>query len=205
MILLELSCIVNSKFFDADILIADPMYFIDNELHDTTIKKPQWDEYFALNQYTEEAIRENPILYEEYKISRQKYLNAYDEWARSQQSDWEICEFGVHLENLGFRNFMVFSTEYGLWSCTAYKECSLNSYGKFFSDSGYIGIFDMAEVKKYNPSFLPSKRSPRDTVYFSNFHGNIYVVNHTGKSGVDADVRIYGVGTTNFYTKQTGY
>lgn len=202
---MEESKILGYKHFRGDIVIGDPMYFVSQQLKDSELDKPVWRDYFPRDQYTSEMLKDHKIQ-EEYETCNRRYKQAYTTWIDSQTSDWELCNYGENLELIGFKDPFVFSTEYGLWSCTAYEGMKHNNtLGKFFSDSGLVGVFLLAEIRDYNSDFHPRRRSPKDVAVISKFVGNVFIVNNSDKSGIDADIRLYGVGSTNFHTEQTGY
>lgn len=199
------SNIIGQKYFEGDIVITDPVYFVKDEVPICNVEKPKWEDYFPRLQYTDEMLKDSAIL-KEYKYCQKFYSQAYNEWVQNQLSDWELCDFGQDMSVIGFENPFVFSTEYGCWSCTVYEGIKeINSFGRFFSDSGLVGVFLLEEIQAYTPDFKIPKNGLPNLTLIPNFMGQIFIVNSTGKSGVDADVRLFGVGNTNFHTIQTGF
>jgi hypothetical protein len=100
-------------------------------------------------------------------------LDTYNEWIED-HDDWNKCNYGSTMEVLGIKNYFVKSTLYGDGSGTVYKvdedpfivvdnvavameneEDLIITYtelGNYGIDSGLIGIFDLDEVRKYNPN-----------------------------------------------------
>lgn len=202
---MEASSIIGQKYFEGDIVIADPIYFVKNEIPVCDLEKPKWEDYFPRLQYTNTMLQDPNIL-REYKYCQKFYSQAYNTWVQSQSSDWELCDFGQSMDVIGFENPFVFPTEYGCWSCTVYKDNNeVDSIGKFFSDSGLVGVFLLNEIQSYTPEFKVPKNGLPNLTLIPDFTGQIFITNLTGKSGVDADIRLFGVGTINFHTIQTGF
>lgn len=203
---MDASKIMCQHFYDGDIVITDPMYIINNDLKSTDIEKPKWDDYFPRSQYTPKML-EDPIILHEYQYCQPKYQKAYNDWVNSQTSDWELTDYGNDLSCLGFSSHMVFPTEYGCWSCTIFDDMKESIRRcNFFSDSGLFGVFELKEIRAYNPKFkIKAKDSFSGIALIPKFKGQIFIVNKTQKPKFDADIRIIGVGTTNFHSRQTGF
>lgn len=140
---------------------------------------------------------------------------------KDNSEDWRKCSYGHYMENLGITNYICESTIYGDWGCTTYKitenpyevvdnfvqaaengedywiECS--SLGDFCADAGLVAVFDLEEVRKYNPNIDEWIKSHSNCVTtITGFDGNIeYYVDEAG------DAHIIGIGNINFFTTQT--
>ena len=115
------------------------------------------------------------------------------------------------MEILGIHNYITESTIYGDWSCTTYKiteaqekgedygiHCS--ELGNFCADAGLVSVFNLDEVRKYNPDideWIASHDWYVTTI--PDFDGEVnYYVDKQGSA------HIVGVGNINFFTDQTG-
>lgn len=115
--------------------------------------------------------------------------------------DWNKCDYGDRMEALGIKNYITRSTEYGDWSCTTYDCDTLEPIGEFCADAGLVSVFLLDEVIEYNPDFDDHMTSNWTTTLIKNFTGDIYVDFYPEYD----EVRVVGVGSTNFYTSQTGF
>lgn len=126
------------------------------------------------------------------------------------------------MSKLGISHFIIKSTIYGDWSCTTFKTIDDPYYnlkaledaydsdeyvkidypklGEFCADAGMVAVFDLDELRKYNPNIDKWIAS------------NSWCV--TTITGFDGDVEYYvdkyncahivGIGNINFFTTQTG-
>lgn len=132
-----------------------------------------------------------------------------------ERDDWEKCDYGSNMEILGIHNFITNSTIYGDWSCTTFTRGDHKVLGRFCADSGQVGVFDLAEVLKYNPNFDCHINRPWSTTLIKNFKGKVWIE----KIWKDDDVyelfsyvkvRGKGINTATgekleFFTSQTGF
>lgn len=123
---------------------------------------------------------------------------------------------------LGIHNYITESTIYGDWSCTTYEitedpykvvnnlaeasekgedyEIKCSKLGNFCADSGSVSVFNLDEVRKYNPDideWIASHDWCVTTIPDFDGEANYYV----DKQG---SAHIVGVGNINFFTDQTG-
>ena len=138
------------------------------------------------------------------------------------QDDWTRCDSGHNMEALGIHNYITESTIYGDWSCTTYKITedpykAINSFigasekgedygikysklGDFCADTGLVSVFNLDEVRKYNPDidkWIPSHDWCVTTI--PDFDGEVnYYVDEQNSA------HIVGIGNINFFTDQTG-
>lgn len=200
--------------FKGTIIITDPCYIIkkDNYPHPKPedFNLPQSIDSKPFSEYTtpDELA---------YKAACDKYHAEYDE-----KDHWRKCDFGYHMEALGIQNYLTEDTIYGDWSCTTYKitenpyrvidnfvkasekgedygvDCS--KLGDFCADAGLVSVFDLNEVRKYNPDidkWIASHDWCVTTI--PDFDGEVeYYVDQ------DRCAHIVGVGNINFFTDQTG-
>lgn len=139
---------------------------------------------------------------------------------KDSSNDWRKCNCGENMEALGLSHYICEDTIYGDWSCTAYKiegnpykviedlvkdsktGCKVNCsrLGNFCADAGMVAVFDLDEVRKYNPSideWIASHDWCVTTI--SNFDGDVeYYIDKEGYA------HIAGIGNINFFTIQTG-
>lgn len=135
---------------------------------------------------------------------------------------WSKCEYEQNMEALGITHYICKSTIYGDWSCTTYKIAG-NPYkvidrlveaakagedygvncsclGNFCADAGMVAVFDLDEVRKYNPDideWIASHDWCVTTI--SDFDGEVeYYIDQ------DRCAHIVGIGNINFFTDQTG-
>lgn len=137
-------------------------------------------------------------------------------------NDWEKCKYGENMEALGISHYICRSTIYGDWSCTTYKitedpykvidnfveasekgedygvNCS--KLGNFCADAGLVAVFNLDEVRKYNPD-IDEWIASHDwcVTVIPDFKGRVdYYVDRQGAA------HIVGIGNINFFTDQTG-
>lgn len=147
-------------------------------------------------------------------IIRDGYTNVND--------DWRKCEYGQNMEALGISHYICRDTIYGDWSCTTYRitedpykvidnfvEAAKNGedygvncskLGDFCADAGMVAVFDLDEVRKYNPDideWIASHDWCVTTI--TDFDGEVeYYIDQAGYA------HIVGIGNINFFTDQTG-
>lgn len=198
--------------FKGDILITDPCYIIKKNNYPSP--KP---EDFNLPKSI------NSKLYTEYKTpdelayraACEKYFNEYNE-----KDDWSRCDYGENMEVLGINTYFTESTLCGDWDCAVYKinenpynvinkftEASENGtdygvdvkrLGNFCANSGLVSVFDLNEVRKYNPN-IDKWIETHDwcATKILDFEGEIdYYVDKQGNA------HVVGIGNINFFTDQ---
>nr|DAT77760.1 MAG TPA: hypothetical protein [Caudoviricetes sp.] len=92
--------------FKGTIIITDPCYII-KDMNDRlkeagiTVKYPSYNDDKDISEY-------------------QREVNAYRALV-DPYDDWKTCEYGSHMERLGFSSFISEPTIYGDWSCTTWS------------------------------------------------------------------------------------
>lgn len=148
-------------------------------------------------------------------------IKQYTEWEKT-HDDWLKCAYGYNMEALGIHNYITESTIYGDWSCTTYGitedpykvvdylaeafekgenyEVKCSKLGNFCADSGSVSVFNLDEVRKYNPDideWIASHDWCVTTI--PDFDGEVnYYVDEQNSA------HIVGIGNINFFTDQTG-
>ena len=118
--------------------------------------------------------------------------------------DWERCEYGDAMEELGLTNFLCASTIYGDWSCTTYNEKNDDVLGRFCADAGLVGVFLLEEVLKYNPKYDDIEKCPHAVTVIRDFHGEVEIACEVDEEDGE-EVVVRGTGNINFCSRQTGF
>ena len=192
--------------FDGDIIITDPCYIVKKQDMSTS---PKWEDFMDRPSYAGMSHKE---LVECGFFERQKKMDAAEEeWRKLHPDDWEICEYGEKMENLGLSTFLSASTIYGDWGCTTFNSDTKEIIGEFCADSGRVGVFLLEEVLKYNPNFDYHINRPWTTTFIKDFHGTVEL--HLNRKNndrfnsdvnmVDDEVEVIGKGNINFIGTQT--
>lgn len=138
---------------------------------------------------------------------------------RKNTNDWDKCNYGEYMEDLGIKHYLCKSTLYGDWSCTTFDSDTKKLIGEFCADAGLVAVFLLNEVLKYNPDFDYHIERPWTTTLIKDFDGDVEIkVVHTegiyeedseywkkGDKWEDDSVRVVGKGNINFETRQTGF
>lgn len=188
--------------FKGTIIITDPCYIIKKCLEENPYPCP-WDKEHV----------DAP--------NRGELIKQYNKWERL-HDDWRKCDYGQNMEALGISHYICSGTIYGDWSCTTYKitedpykvidnfvEAAKNgedygvncsNLGNFCADAGMVTVFDLDEVRKYNPGideWIASHDWCVTTI--TDFDGEVeYYIDQAGYA------HIVGIGNINFFTDQTG-
>lgn len=111
--------------------------------------------------------------------------------------DWEKCEYGDDMSNLGFTNYIVKDNHVGDWKFEIYNTLTNDKLGEYCADTGQFGVFELDEVRKYNPEIDAwiKKHSWCATV-IPNFSGEIQAIIGDEDACVPK-----GIGTVNFEGK----
>ena len=141
------------------------------------------------------------------------------------EDDWDRCDYGYSMEELGISHYMARNTMYGDWSCTTFNSDTKEPIGEFCADVGMVAVFLLDEVLEYNPEFDYHINRPWTTTLVKNFKGSVQfvVTEETGEYENDSEwwkkgdkwkeynVQVVGHGvdkTTgkplNFASRQTG-
>jgi hypothetical protein len=113
--------------------------------------------------------------------------------------DWDDCEYGCNMEELGITNYICRDTLYGDWSCTVFDTVNENKIGNFSADAGMVAVFLLDEVLKYNPHFNYHTEKPNTTTLIKNFDGDV-----TFELNGD-NVHVVGKGNINFKSTQNQF
>lgn len=194
--------------FDGDIIITDPCYIIKHRDEST---KPKWHEFMKLDSYQGMSRKqmEEAGYFEDYA----KMQEAQDKWDEENPDDWDVCECGYEMGELGLKTWMSRDTLYGDWGCHTFNADTKEVLGEFCADSGMVGVFDLNEVLEYNPDFDDHIKKPWTTTLIKDFKGTVqFVVEENKRSrGENFNVRVIGRGVNkktgeplNFITSQTG-
>ena len=199
--------------FKGTIIITDPCYIIK----ENPIKYPNKKDFGLPASIISKPFKDYSTPEElAYKAALDKY---YKESCK--YDDWDKCDYGRNMEVLGIHNYITESTIYGDWGCTTYKitedpykvinnfieaqekgedygiDCS--KLGDFCADAGLVSIFNLDEVRKYNPDideWIASHDWCVTTI--PDFDGEVnYYVDKQGSA------HIVGIGNINFFTTQT--
>lgn len=192
--------------FDGDIIITDPCYVCkDRDWTD----EPVYNSFFRYPNFNDYEDKK------EWETDNEAYRNAHNEWKKTHKSDWEICEYGEKMENLGFTNYIVRDTIYGDWSCTTYNQ-NKKVIGQFCADAGMVAVLLLDEVIKNNPDYKDHIENTHCVTLIKDFHGTVQTkvikeewTDKKGKKYIDYSVIIEGKGisqgkTLEFTTNQTG-
>jgi len=131
--------------------------------------------------------------------------------------DWDLCEYGDHMENLGIEHQMTRDTIFGDWSCTVFDLNSGKSIGEFCADAGMVAVLLLDDVLKYNPGFDYHIDRPWTTALIKDFKGTVQFVvkevsyEYNGKPMINYEVEGVGHGVNkrtnapiDFVGRQTG-
>ena len=149
----------------------------------------------------------------EEKLGKKAYselVNNYRGW-ENKHDDWRKCAYGENMETLGITNYESRGTIYGDWSCTTYNTDTAEELGQFCADAGMVAVFELDEVRAYNPDIDEwIKKHPWCVTTIKNFTGNVNIEVVDLEDQVDEEgymykeVRVIGKGNINFFTTQTG-
>lgn len=108
------------------------------------------------------------------------------------EEDWELCEYGTHMDKLGINNYM----------CIEYEEDAPdvidnngNIIGSFCTDSCMLVITKLSSLLEYNSEFNQHIMSPDNWTLIENFDGDIEV------KETDDGIQLIGKGNICFYTE----
>jgi hypothetical protein len=201
-------------YFKGTIVITDPCYIIK----ENPIKYPNEKDFGLPASISSKPFKDYSTPEElAYKAALDKYYKESRKY-----DDWDKCDYGYNMEILGIHNYITESTIYGDWSCTTYKITEdpykvINSFveaqekgedygihcselGNFCADAGLVSVFNLDEVRKYNPDideWIASHDWCVTTI--PDFDGEVnYYVDKQDSA------HIVGVGNINFFTDQTG-
>ena len=213
--------------FKGNIIITDPCYICKENKREKIGEEPDMDEYYTYGHYEkhypdaiekivpeEELPKEIQILrknlgittpYIDYKSKlydecNEKFLKALNEFKKLNADDWELCEYGENMEELGIHTYICRDTLYGDWSCTTFNTDTDEVLGSFCADAGMVGVFLLDEVLKYNPEFDWYQTRPWTTTLIKDFDGEVDF-----EIDDEENLHVIGTGNINFKTNQTGF
>lgn len=156
--------------FDGTIIITDPGYIV-KESH----RQPDRKDFYAyekMEDYPDYDPAENRS--EMCIADSKRYFAEWDRRKEEWPDDWEICDYGSHMERLGLKTFISRRTLYGDWSCTTFNlDAKEKEFGDFCADSGQVAVFLLDEVLKYNPDFDYHIERPWTTTTIKDFKGTV--------------------------------
>lgn len=132
----------------------------------------------------------------------------------AKDDDWPDFLDAAYNDENEIKTFIERDTIYGDWSCTTFDTTTKEEIGHFCADAGFVAVFDLGEVLKYNPSFDYHIERPCTTTLINDFDGNVWfevVESYDEEYGYDYSVEVVGVGRNTktgekieFRTTQTG-
>lgn len=193
--------------FDGDIIITDSCYICNEKdikdiypNHSDYITHDSASEYPDCREMTQDEIsRLDPLskmlikldskkgyISKQYQEEKDKYEKAIEKYCQNNRSDWELCNYGYNMDELGITNYMSRDTLYGDWSCTTYDLNTKEKIGEFCADAGMVSVLALDEVLKYNPEFDYHEKRTWTTTWIKNFKGTVQFV-VTKDIGVDEE------------------
>lgn len=194
--------------FNGDIIITDPCYIVKRRDESTA---PKWDDFFqykTIYDYPDfnSKTRYSKMFFQEDDL----YELAYKKWDNENPDDWDVCDCGEYMEDLGIYNYISRSTIYGDWSCHVFNTDTKEILGQFCADSGMVAVFLLDEVLKYNPNFNYHVTKPWTTTLIKDFDGDVSFIVKTVEEERQVEVVGRGINSVtgefiNFVGKQTGF
>ena len=200
-------------YFKGTIVITDPCYIIKKN----PVECPNEKDFGLPASINSKPFKDYSTPEElAYKAALDKYFAESCKY-----DDWDKCDYGENMEALGIHNYITESTIYGDWGCTTYKitedpykvinnfieaqekgedygiDCS--KLGNFCADAGLVSVFNLDEVRKYNPDideWIASHDWCVTTIPDFDGEVNYYVDKQD-------NAHIVGIGNINFFTTQT--
>lgn len=104
---------------------------------------------------------------------------------------WEKCDYGSHMERVGFTKFFTSSNGFGDGDWTVTNKKNGKKLGEIWADSGQTGIYLLDEVAPDSPIFYPAVDGREfGAVILKNFTGEVswkYKVCHYAWDGFEED------------------
>jgi hypothetical protein len=112
-----------------------------------------------------------------------------------------------NFEESGPYDFIMRSTLYGDWSCTTVDTDTGEKLGDFCADAGMVAVFEMEDLKKYNPEMEDwCKEHSWCATVIPNFTGDVQIkVGISEGKYYDFYCYVEGRGNINFRGFQTGF
>lgn len=89
-------------------------------------------------------------------------------------TDWDLCNYGEHMDKLGFTTFKTFRNGVGDGAWKVFDSKSGKKLGEIWADSGLTGIYLLNDITNYNPTARVLQSEPEQP------HGAIILKNFTG-------------------------
>lgn len=180
-------------YFKGDIVITDPCYIVNSKDFDEDPKKELFFTYKKKEEYPDFDGKNSKMFMED----ELRYKKAKELW---ENEDSE--EFYEPTIFLGFKHeSMERYNLYGDWSCTTYNVKTKEILGEFCADSGTVCVYNVEDVKRYNPDFLKeAQEKPWIATIIKDFEGYVQfeILNKD-------DLIVHGIGNIEFKTAQTGF
>lgn len=110
--------------------------------------------------------------------------------------DWKCCDYGDHMEKLGFSTVLSALVTEGEENLRAVNPATGAFYGTFVTDSGVASAFLLEEILRYDPEFDEHLESPENVLWLPDYDGEVTVC------GQGEDQWLEGIGTAPFTTQQ---
>lgn len=107
------------------------------------------------------------------------------------EEDWELCEYGSHMERLGIIDFLCTDFEE---DCPEIIDNNGNILGSFCTDSCRVVIARLDDLIKYDPTFDQHLAYPENWTVIKGFEGYIEAIE------IDDEMHIIGNGNISFDT-----
>ena len=119
------------------------------------------------------------------------------------EEDWEKCEYGDHMDKIGFSDFMIIRFPEDLQ--TVLEEGTEQVFGGICQDSGFITVVYLDELKSYNPDYEKGFYSTANRAIIQDFDGKITTeieeIDIDGEK--DTCIIVKGTGNINFRSANT--
>ena len=126
-------------------------------------------------------------------------LEAYHQRIK-ERDDWQICNYGMEMNKIGFHNCITSPTYIGDWCWLVNDNITGQVLGQFSADSGMVGVFLMEEIINYDKTLLDKlKRLQQCACIIENYTGTITIEKPTKKN---SSARVRGVGNINFKSSE---
>lgn len=118
--------------------------------------------------------------------------------------DWNTCNYGYDMEQLGINHYMTRDTLYGDWGCTTYNLDTKEKIGEFCADAGLVSVFLLDEVLKYNPEYDWYITKPYTVTVIKDFKGTVeFIVKY--QDGYYEDYHKNGEHWEEYYLEVIGH
>ncbi len=192
--------ILCQRNFKGHVIICDPIYIVSDK-PDTT-NCPKIEQYVPID-VTQEMLKDDTINML-YRYGMEDYYYDYDNWNKEVQTDWDKCEYGNKLENVGISNYITHSMKYDYGTYGVYSNDGVFK-GQFCSDSGLVCVCLLDDILRYNEDFDNFLTMTYGVTLIPNFNGDIAFISKGDHFMNTSDICIVGSGNLNFHTQQIGF